>query len=74
MRNAEDVVWYEPSKLVLAEKLKTVTAVILKFLRFLANTTSDSTYYITTVTRNSEQDWNNNWLVSCVEAQVYFLA
>lgn len=46
---------------------------ILKFL-FLANITGESAYYITTVTEYSEQDWKNNLLVSCVEAQVYFPA
>lgn len=71
VRNAEDALWYEPSKLVLSEKLKTVTAVILTFLLFLANTTSESTYYISTVTEYSEQDWKNNLLVSCVEGQVF---
>lgn len=73
MRNTEDALQYELGMLVLPEELKMVMRVILKFL-FLANLTSDSAYYITTVTEYSEQDWKNNLLVSCVEAQVYFLA
>lgn len=50
-----------------------VMRAILKFL-FQANITGDSIYYITTVTEYSEQHWKNNLLLSCVEAQVYFLA
>jgi len=74
MRSAEDALWYELSKLVLSEKLKTVTAVLLKFHLFLVNITSDTTYNITTVTEYPEQNWKNNLLVSFGEVQVYFLA
>lgn len=45
MRNAEDALWYRVSKVFLSEKVKMVTAVLLKFHLFLANITSDSTVY-----------------------------